>query len=528
MLVTEQNVNSMLRLLSKPKRLAVDTETTDLYTGHGARICGIAVGIPPASLRRCFYFPFRHESGDNLSKTRLRQLIGVLSRRDLIMTGWNFNKFDVHMLLAESMREPEYAEDVMLMLHLLNENERFMGGSYELKTAATRYVDPAARETQLAMKMRMADLGFQSHELWKLSPKEVAPYACADVYYTERLRERMIGPLREWRLDTIWHEVNRYALISRRFEERGLLLDVPLMRRYAKEAEKQVGRYERLIRKMAGYNINLNSNKQLQNWLGVFSTAKDALGRMKGKAPKALITYRQWFRVLSAYYRAYKERMDEHHVLHPNIKLHGTISGRLSAEDPTLQAVPRYTEVYKVKDIFIARPHHLLISADYSQMELRLGAHYARDEFLIGAFRTGKNVHAMTAKDFADLGVTYDSAKRINFAVQYGTGASSLAEEIGCTLERAQQFLDRMHKLHPNYRPLIGRLSGMRESTVTFACGLAECGDSISQIRRCGFTKRCPISFKVVWQRSCARLSSDYTKRCTLACTCCCRCMTSS
>lgn len=455
MLVTERNVSDVLVLLDRARtatgRLVLDTETTGLYTWHGARLCGISVAVPPARRKHCYYFPFRHEPGGNLSKDRMLQLFYILHRTKTL-TGWNSNKFDMHMLSADGFRVPDYAEDVMLMLHLLNENEKWLGGSYELKVAAAKYIDPNARKAELVLVNRLADLGLGKGDMWKLHPKEVEEYANDDVFYTERLREEMHEDLDEWGLREIWQEVNRYALMSRRMEARGMLVDMDLLQKYEKEAQEMKDKWEKkIIRESRGQVKNVRSNPQLAKWLGVKSTAKEVLETMKGKGPEMLRTFRQWDRVLTAYYQAYLKRVDSNGVLHPNIKLHGTVSGRPSAEDPNMQAVPRQTEIYKVKDIFIARPGFSLISGDYSQMELRFGAHYAQDEFLIDAFKTKKNVHRMTAED---LGIEYFEAKQVNFAVLYGTGAAGLAEQLGCSIAVAEDFLQKAHRLHPNYRPL--------------------------------------------------------------------------
>jgi len=232
------------------------------------------------------------------------------------------------------------------------------------------------------------------------------------------------------------------------------LVDTDRTRRYLRQARKKIQPSQDKLIELAGYPINLNSNPQVQAFLGVPSAVKEVLERMTedgDERAKALTEFRQWNRVISAYYAPFLEILDKNDVLHPNVLLHGTVSGRPSVKKPQVQAIPRYTKVYKVKDIFISRPGRTLISADYSQMELRLGAHYAGDRYLRNAFRKGISVH----QHIADIGnVSYDDAKRVNFAVLYGTGAPTLAKTMGISEDDARVFLDEAHIRHPHYRPL--------------------------------------------------------------------------
>lgn len=471
MLVTERNVGTVLEFLSKHRRLVIDTETTGFYTWHGARIVGISVAPPKAPRRHCYYFPFRHRPGGNLPMQRMRQLLRIIERRD--KTGWNFNQFDTHMLMAEGMREPEYAEDMMLALHLLSEDEKYRGGSYELKIAASRYVEKKANAAQLRLTEMMADRGLDKGEMDQLAPHELDEYASDDVYYTERMREVILPALEEWELEEIAREVNKYALITRRFEARGLKIDRRSLHEYTREAEAEAAKLLRRIQKLAGYEINLRSPKQVQKWLRVPSSAKDYLEERefsifskeatndRQRSILALLEYRQWDKVLTSYYNVYERKADRDDILHPNIMLHGTVAGRPSCKDPNLQAVPRQTSgraYEKVKHVFIARKGYEFVSADYSQMELRLGAHLSQDEFLIDAFNTKKNVHRMMMEDIQKLGykdIDYDKAKRVNFAVMYGTGKRTLSKEIRTDETTAAKFLGAAHCLHPNYRPLL-------------------------------------------------------------------------
>lgn len=465
MLVTERNVGSVLERLSKAPRLVVDTETTGIYPWHGARLIGVSIAPPGAPRKHCYYFPFRHKHGSNLGVTRMRQLIEVIAAAP-VRTFWNA-KFDVHILMADGLPQPKpfTVEDVMLLHHLLDENEHKKGGSYELKIAAERYIDEEARLAQLRLTERLADLGLGKGDMQELPANEVQEYASDDVFYTERLRDLFVPAAAEWELSTMWREVSEYSMVTQRMEARGFVIDTELVRRYIRECDRKTKELKAKIDKMSRRELNLRSTKQVREWLGVASTAQDFLdeiehtltGRQR-KAVEVLQEYRKWDRAKGSYYEPFLASIDRENAYHPNIKLHGTISGRPSSSGtPNPFAIPRQTDIYKVKDVVIARPGYTLVSADYSQMELRFAAHYAKDEFLIKCFQEGKSPHKLMLADLTERGVDidYDNTKRVNFAIMYGTGAPTLSKELKKDLAFTKRVLHMAHSLHPNYYPML-------------------------------------------------------------------------
>lgn len=476
MLVTATNFEKTIKLLRDSKRLLLDVETTGTHPWTGDRICGVALCRPDFERTGRFYFPIAHEPGGNLPDRAVRDLWRFL-KEERVYTGWN-TKFDIEMNLAHGVPLPRLdAEDVMLAAHLMNENEPY----YKLKPLASDYVDAQARLEEISLRNKLSDRGLGKGDIWRLAAHEAEPYATQDLRLAELMRRFYYQPLQDWGLWNMWHEVNRYMMVTARMEARGLLLDVPLVKQYRTEAQAHADRLFLKFQRMAGFSLtvadlrtlertgklnkphlNLRSAPQLQKFLEVPSTAVDYLEQLPAyrQTPniKVLLAYRQWQRVVRNYYDAYLERMDSDHVLHPNIMLHGTVAGRPSAADPNMQAVPRYTKVYKVKDVFVARPGHVLVSADYSQAELRVGAHYAKDEDMIRAFRKGDvDYHQQTSDDLQeqyDVDIDRDSSKRINFGVWYGIGAPGLSKKLHIEEELARSFLNAWHSLHPNVKTL--------------------------------------------------------------------------
>lgn len=462
MLVTERNFGDVMDRLERYDRLDMDTETTGFHTWHGARQIGVSVKIPE-SKQRGYYFPFRHKPGGNLGPQRLKLFMRLLSEKQ--MTCWH-GKFDAHMTMADGAKFAlDQVEDAMLLLHLLDENQYKTGGSYELKVSAAKFIDPQAQAAELKLTNLLADRGLDKGDMQELTAQEVEEYAVDDAYYTEALRSLMIDGAKEWGIDSLWKEVNEYSMVTRRMEERGFMIDLALCRKYSKEAVGKAAEIKARIDAMAGYDINLRSNPQLQRWLELPSTAEDYIEEVYWRltdeqkaAITELQTFRKWDRVTGSYYSPFLENVDRDGAYHPNVKLHGTISGRPSSSGtPNPFAIPRWTDIYKVKDVIVARPGYTLISMDYSQMELRFGAHYSGDKHLIKCFKEGKSPHKLMMADLIsrDVDIDYDDTKRVNFAIMYGTGAQTLSKELKKPEKFARMILKIAHGMHPNYKPML-------------------------------------------------------------------------
>lgn len=445
MLVTQDNYAAAMDRLSQPKRLVYDTETTGLRRWHEDRICGYVIAVPG---EEAFYFPVRHASG-NLSNRQHKQIIELLSRPGIRYTGWN-TKFDIEMGLKEGIPIPEKAEDVMLAAHLMNENEF----NFKLKDLATKYYDETAADEERKLLSLLAESGLGKGDIASLPAHLAEPYATDDCRLTEGMRNVYKTPLKDWGLWQMWQESNQYMLATVRMEQRGLPMDVDLCLQYKAEAEREAKKAYKVLKKLAGYPINPESPKQLQAFLGLPSTAKDVLEEfMEGNpAVDAVLNHRAWSKANNTYYIPYLEdHVDRDGIIHANLNLNGTVAGRPSANDPNMQAVPRYTKIYKIKDVFIARPDSFILSADYSQAELRLGAWYANEQIMMDLLNAGGDIHQATANE---LGIERDPAKRINFGVFYGVGPYKLSRTLRIPLEKAQFYLDTYHDRFQNILPL--------------------------------------------------------------------------
>lgn len=463
MLVTENNYAPVMEKLDKCEELSVDDETTGITPWIGSRQAGIAI----EGGREAFYFPFRHAEGPNLPLSKLEDMKKLLSKPDVNYIGFNYG-FDMKMHYVDGIPLPRKIEDVQIGLHLLDEN---LGGPKShgpsLKPCADKFLGPGKSKSEEQLIDKICSRFNCSRKdakglMWKLPASDVEEYACNDTVITRELRDFIKPHLQAWKLYDIWQETNEYLMAITEMEIEGLDLDVFLIYRYIDECLQKEAETLKIVTDMAGYPINLNSPKQVCAWLKVPSSSADFLETVKGHAGiEALQAHRGWGVMRRNYYEAFLRFMDEQGVLHPNLNITGTISGRLTADKPPLQALPvkdddePADDYAKVKDTLIERDSDWeLGEADWSQCELRVGSHYAQEKTMAEKLIRGGDLHTETANE---AGVPRPVGKRITFSAFYGIGAQTLAERLHVPKSQAGVWLNKWHRLYPGVRQLYAR-----------------------------------------------------------------------
>lgn len=455
----------------------VDTETTGLDAfGRPYRKRDCIIGISIDTGQEAYYFPFRHYGGEDWQQLPEKLLEpGEFFNRylsDVHRTYLGFNYgFDLHMLAAEGVKIPPKFEDAMLALHLVNENEP----SFKLKEICDRYEigDGSLQESILEDKVfeECQKLGWEcsrssnaayntKNRMYVLAPADVEPYACDDVRLTRQLMDYLREALEAQGLTEIFRQVSYYNYIIIQMEQRGMYVDRAMLERYRAEAEGHAAAAMTTLHEAAGFELNPNSPKKVCEFLGTSSSAANVLqdlidaGGEGAKRAKLVQEARGWLSVDSRYYTPYLEQADASDVLHCSLNLIGTYTGRLSCSHPNLQAVAKATEVFKVKDVFTARPGMVMIQADYKQAEMRLVTHYTGDATMRELIESGADLHSATAEL---LGIPRNAAKRLNFSVIYGIGAKKLAENLKEPVTVARDYLERYHALYPGFRQLMAQ-----------------------------------------------------------------------
>jgi DNA polymerase-1 len=314
--------------------------------------------------------------------------------------------------------------------------------------------------------------------------ERVAEYACEDADCTWRLRRLLEPELAATGLDRVFRDVEMPLLpVLARMERAGIRLDVSALERLGKSLAERATALEASIQALAGEPVNLRSNAQVGALLFEKLRLHEAAGRrqprrtQKGTGfatdertlleladahpiPKMLLDWRTLTKLASTYVEPLPTYVNPrtgrvHTTFHPT----GAATGRLSSSDPNLQNIPaRGEEGRAIRSAFVAPPGWRLLSADYSQVELRLLAHLAGDPGLAAAFAAGEDVHRATAArvfGVAAADVTPElrgRAKAVNFGVIYGMGAMSLAQQTGVTMAEAESFIEAYFRAYPNVR----------------------------------------------------------------------------
>lgn len=466
---TEAKLNEI-----KPKLLActdpcVDTETTGLSIfGNASRARDKVIGIAIDIGSEAYYFPFRHAQGNNLPMSCMKFFGAYLSDPNRTYGGFNYN-YDLHMMAFDGIDIAPNFEDAMLAIHLLNENEP----DFKLKSISDRYNigDGSLQESILEDKVyeTCQQMGVECSKspraanntksmMYVLDPSDVEPYACDDVRLTRALLELTRPALQHYGLYDIWKQVNYYSFIVTLMEHRGMLVDPDIINKYQQEAKEKAKDAQLRLNAAAGFELNPNSSKKVCEFLHVDSSAAERLqevidaGGKDAENAKLVQEARGWLSVDSRYYTPYLMAMDENNVLHCSLNLIGTYTGRLSCSNPNLQAVAKATEVFKVKDVFVARKGMTMIQADYKQAEMRLVTHYTKDPIMKGLIESNADLHSATAER---LGIPRNAAKRINFSVIYGIGYKHLSSNLRVPESVGKEYLDKYHALYPGFRKLM-------------------------------------------------------------------------
>jgi DNA polymerase-1 len=312
--------------------------------------------------------------------------------------------------------------------------------------------------------------------------ERAAPYAAADAAITYRL----VAPTRtELELNGLWPLFSDIEMplvpIIADLDMTGALLDLPYLQTLSQEFSARLDEIKARIFESVGQSFNIGSPKQLNeiffDKLGLptnklrrsahgFSVDAEALDMLRDTHPAVglILDWRGLEKLKSTYVDAFPRMVDPAGRIHTSYNQTGAVTGRISSDTPNLQNIPiRTEEGRRVRKAFIAPPGHRLLGVDYSQIELRILAHYSQDEALVDAFRQDQDIHRATAA--LVFGIPFENvakeqrylAKRINFGLMYGMGPQRLARESGLSRSEAETFVQRYFARLPGVRAYLDR-----------------------------------------------------------------------
>ena len=463
-----------LKKLKDAKLIAFDTETTGL-DAQQAQLVGVSFAVKPGEAA---YIPLTHSYmgvPDQLDRdTVLRALKPLLEDPNKAKVGQHA-KFDINILAncaiggdqANGIVVQGVAFDTMVESYVLDSTAT----RHDMDSLALKYLGHTTTSFQ-----DIAGKGVKQLTFDQISLELAGPYAAEDADVTLRLHHVLHEKLQAIpSLNSVLTDIEMPLVpVLARIERQGALVDAKLLGVQSVELGDKMVALEREAFEIAGEEFNLGSPKQLGVILyeklglpiisktakGQPSTAEAVLAELAEQdfpLPKVLMQYRSMSKLKSTYTDRLPEQINPRTGrIHTSYHQAVTATGRLSSSDPNLQNIPiRTAEGRRIRQAFVAPKGYKLLAADYSQIELRIMAHLAKDEGLLHAFRNNLDVHSATAAEVfgVDLSdVTTDqrrSAKAINFGLIYGMSAFGLAKQIGVDRKQSQAYIDRYFARYP-------------------------------------------------------------------------------
>jgi DNA polymerase-1 len=471
LVLDEVTLRDLVADLSAAKVVAIDLESTSLNP-MDARIVGFALCLKP---HEAWYIPVGHRylgAPKQLSEQRVLELLRpLLVDPRLAKIGQNI-KYDYQLLLRAGVKMEGIWCDSMLAAYLLNSARLSQG----LDSLALEFLDHKMISYAEVTGKGKAQLNFAEVDL-----ERAAVYSCEDADVAFLLQEILLPKVRAKGMERLFFETEMPLVeILAEMELCGVKLDIHLMKELSSRFGRQLLELESRIYELTGAPFNINSPKQLGEVLFVrlglavgkktkgktgWSTNVEELERLaeEHEVARLLLQYRSISKLKSTYTDALPKMVDlQSGRVHTSYNQAVTNTGRLSSSEPNLQNIPiRGEEGRGIRRAFIAEEGALLLSADYSQIELRVLAHMSGDQVLCDAFAAGEDIHLRTASEVFDILptlVTPDmrrQAKVINFGVIYGQGAFSLAKELGVTPKQAKVFIDNYFERHSGARSFL-------------------------------------------------------------------------
>lgn len=483
MLITsEQALKPVIKELEQANIIVIDTETQGLEPFLGDRLIGISLYLPETN--KVYYISFRHQ-GVNVPLENIKDLYQVLSDPNKEYYLWN-SQFDQIFLQIDGfpiLENKAIYRDVMLALHTLDENRFDIADrrnlNYKLKDNARLFLGVESADAEDELKDYFKAHGIGKGDMGKLEAHIIARYAEDDVKLTWQLWQVFKPEIEKWDqveyLNTIW-KLNSTILPRMRFH--GVPVDRDLIREHI--AHNQIATKQALenLKAKYGQDFNPNSPVQVKNLFGIKDSKKQTLERLNSTEALDILTYKNLVKAEGTFYNPYLKASAFDGKIHGSFNAGRTSSRRLSSSDPNMQQIPRYSERYRVKEVFVAPHGYKMIQMDYSQQELRLACNFTRQENMTQAYEQGIDVHILSASNLFQVPmeeVTKDQryiGKTANFGFAYGMGIMKAATYIASNLKKTLSVDKKFYEKYEKYMPRVNEIDDTRISWEVFVKGL--------------------------------------------------------
>lgn len=465
---TEQEFESVLKRLEDCKVFAFDTETTSLVS-HDAKIVGVSIAFAEGD---AVYIPVAHDylgAPEQLNREHVLEKLSVyLNDPNKTVIGQNL-KYDIGVLENYGITINAKIIDTMLESYVLNSTSN----RHDMDTLALLYLGKKTIKFE-----EIAGKGKKQLTFNDIAIEVASDYAAEDADVTLQLHQTLWPRIeKEDNCENILLDVELPLMrVLSKMQRTGVLIDAKKLQTQSGEFAKRIGDIEKQVHGLAGQEFNLASPKQLREILfekmqlpvvkktptGQPSTSEPILQELAidYELPKLILEHRSLSKLKSTYTDKLPLQINAHTGrVHTSYNQAVTATGRLSSTDPNLQNIPvRKEEGRRIRQAFIAAPGCKFLSADYSQIELRIMAHLSQDPGLLKAFSEGIDVHRATAAEVFNVPldqVSDDqrrSSKAINFGLIYGMSAFGLAKQLGVSRRVAQEYMDVYFARYPGIK----------------------------------------------------------------------------
>lgn len=480
-ITTKENLDKLADNLKSCKYFALDTETTSVNIQE-AELVGISVAFEKTENRNqetepfthspihpfTYYIPLSHQIGEQLELKEVLDVLKPILEDEKIKKTLQNAKFDYNIFQNYDIKIKGIFFDTMLASYIKDPTRK-----HGLKTQSLEHLNHIMQEIT-----ELIGSGKNQISMECVSVEEAAAYACDDAYATLELTKYWQKNLDEKELKLLYDVEVPLALVLAQMEYDGVCVDAEYLNKLTDEFNSKIAELETKIFEISKTPFNVNSPKQvgeiLFDRLGIqskkkrgksaYSTSADVLEELApdNKICEYLLLHRQFSKLKSTYTDALPQLISRKDGrIHTSYNQTVTTTGRLSSSNPNLQNIPiRTEEGNKIRHAFVAsdKNNGVLLSADYSQIELRLMAHISRDDNLIEAFCSGEDIHTQTAAKVFEIpveGVTKDmryKAKAVNFGIIYGQSKYGLAKALNIAPFAAEMFIEKYFESYPKVR----------------------------------------------------------------------------
>jgi DNA polymerase-1 len=464
----EEEITELVEYLSLQKEIAFDSETDSLESNF-ANIVGLSFSYQP---RIAFFIPFPKEF--EAAKSLVEKFKPVLENDSILKIGQNL-KFDINVLARYGVQVKGAIFDTMLAHYLLHPDQR-----HNMDALAENYLNysPVSIETLIGKK------GKDQGNMADVDEVELAEYAAEDADITLQLKHALAPEIQNRSQESLLLDVEgKLIYVLSEMERNGVKIDVEALSGLSQELGQSIGQIETEIYQSAGEQFNIASPQQLGKILfeklaldpkakktktGQWATGEEILAKLEETHPivSQILEFREMQKLKSTYIDALPQLIGPDGRVHTSFNQAVAATGRLSSTNPNLQNIPiRTARGREIRKAFIAGDEsRKILSADYSQIELRLMAHFAEDATMIEAFRQGKDIHSITASKIYKIPLEQvesdmrRKAKTANFGIIYGISAFGLSQRLSIPRKEASDLIEAYFAEFPSIKKYMDRV----------------------------------------------------------------------